>query len=757
MLRRLEGSPAPPGGPRLRTAGQLRDGRNPPVCEPLVVAVSTLVIAASFAVTMLSAYGVAAMLPPAVRAVVGVLAVLTVPGLPVAALLRLPTNGVFTSVAVSLSLAVNVLLAQLNYAGGLHQPYAVQYAVLALGGVATVTLARRRHGENHASDVLSNSAAPTVPLNLRRTRIALAPNRGRWLSVGLLVAAALWFFSAVRRLDIDAAGSLGLLGALGVDYYVGLALLCFVLVIEYRRSAFDRPVIAVSNVVLIAYITMPVAWSMGTAPFVTAYVHRMITNWLVQLGGLPPPVDARISWAGFFSAAANLVTTTGLRDSAILLVSASLVLGVCLMFPVHAIGLAITGSRRAAWLGVTILTLFNWYQQDYFAPQAVAMLFYATILAVLFWQLRRSNLPRLPGGRLRRLAAAWMRVPGQVSGRDATWTLAMELVLVVILAAMVVAHQLTPLAAIGVLLIFSVCGLTRYNLLWLAATVMFIAWFSYGAYAYWQGHLGQVIADIGGVDQTLNASVSEKITGDPVYSRMQLLRIVAALVLMVMAGIGWLRLRRIRGSRPMLAVAVALAPFSLVLLQSYGGEVAIRAFLYASPVLSPLAALSVLPLLRPRTARKMLRGLTAATAWCVLFLLAVMVTANRGLNISFERTTPHEVAIASELVSRIQNSGLGYWGQGALYGVPRTFELEDRCFVSAQELADCTAQPAVEYFSNTQQDENFIHYSLGVSRATAEKAITLLRTQKGYLTVYDSGGIVVLRRPGAPAIQLGVD
>ena len=167
----------------------------------------------------------------------------------------------------------------------------------------------------------------------------------------------------------------------------------------------------------------------------------------------------------------------------------------------------------------------------------------------------------------------------------------------VILAAMVVAHQLTPLAAIGALLIFAICGLTRYNLLWLAAAVLFIAWFSYGAYPYWQGHLGQVIADIGGVDQNLNSSVSQKITGDPVYSRMQLLRIVAALVLMGMAGIGWLRLRRISGSRPMLAAAVALAPFGLVLLQSYGGEVAIRAFLYASPVLSPLAALSVMPLL----------------------------------------------------------------------------------------------------------------------------------------------------------------
>ncbi|OYN79957.1 hypothetical protein CG716_10885 [Mycolicibacterium sphagni] len=714
-------------------------------------------IFASYTVTVLSAFGAAGVLPPAVRAVVGVLAVLTMPGLPIAALLRMPTNGVFTSVAVSVSLAVNVLLAQLNYAGSLHQPYLVQYTVLAAGGVATGVLTLRWHRENQELSRAPNAAEARLSAMLRWMRRSVASTGNRGISVSLLLVVVLLFFSAVHRLNVETAGSLGLIGALGLDYFAGMALLCVLLVIEYRRAALDRPVIAASNVVLITYITMPVAWSMGTAPFVTAYVHRMITNWMVQLGGLPPPVDARISWAGFFSAGANLVTTTGLDDSGILLVSASLVMGVCLMFPVHAVGLAITGSRRIAWLGVTMLILFNWYQQDYFAPQAVAMQFYATILAVLFWQLRTSNVPRIPGDRFKRLTTAWMRVPGRVPGCDGSSTLAMELVLVVILAAMVVEHQLTPLASIGALLIFSICGVTRYNLLWLVATVLFIAWFCYGAYPYWQGHLGQVIADIGGVDQNLNSSVSEKITGDPVYSRMQLLRIVAALVLMGMAGIGWLRLRRMRGSRPVLAAAVALAPFTLVLLQSYGGEVAIRAFLYASPVLSPLAALSVMPLLRPRTSRNALRRLTAATSWCVLFVLALLVTANRGLNISFERTTPHEAEIAGQLVDQLRNSGLGYWGQGALYGVPRTFELEDRCFVSAEKLADCTAKPAVDYFSNTQQDENFIRYSLGVSRATADKAIDLLRTEKGYQTVYDSGGIVVLKRPEAPFISLGRD
>lgn len=734
MLHTVESPPAPPA---LRTPL--------PPWVPLTVVVSAALIAASLVVTVLARVGVADVLPPSVRAVVGVLAVFAIPGLPVAALLRLP-HGLFAGVAVSVSLAVNILVAQFNYAGDFHRPYAAQYAVLTLGVVATAVLARQwyRHP----------GSAPVAGV-LRWARSGLAPTGDRRISATLLLAVVVLFATAVYRLDVHAAGALGVVGILGVDYWVGMVLLCVVFVIEYRRAAIDRLTIAVANVVLTAYITMPVAWSLGTAPFVTGYVHRMITNWLITAGTLPPPVDARISWAGFFSAAANLITTTGLYDSVILVVSASLVFGVLLMFPVYAIGLSITGSRRVAWLGVTMLTLFNWYQQDYFAPQAVAMQFYATILAVLLWQLRNSNVPALAGSWARRMTTAWRRIPGRVSGRGGGWTLAVEATLVLILAAMVVEHQLTPLSAIGALVVFAVAGVTRYKLLWLAAFVMFIFWFRYGATAYWTGHLGQVISDIGGVDQNLNSSVSQKITGDPTYRRMQLLRLVAALVVMGMAGLGWLRLRRLPRSRPWLIAALALGPFGLVLLQSYGGEVAIRAFLYGSPVLSPLAALSIMPLLRPRSGGVVARRVTAAAAGIVLLFTALLVTANRGLNISFERTTPHELAIGTELVDRIGNAGLGYWGQGALYGVPRKFELKTACFESAEDLADCTAQPEVQYFSNTQQDENFVRYSAGVSRDTTQRALELLQTEKGYQKIYDSGGVLVLKRPDVPDVHLG--
>ena len=180
--------------------------------------------------------------------------------------------------------------------------------------------------------------------------------------------------------------------------------------------------LASANVVLLVYITMPVAWADRTAPFPTAYTHRNIMNWVADLGVLPPPVDARMSWAGFFSAGAQLMKIGGITDSDVFLVSASLIFGILLMYPLYAIGLAISRSTRIAWLSVTVYIMFNWYQQDYFSPQAVALQLYATILAILLWQLRTAHVPALVGSRMKRMCTASLRVPGRVPRRSRRWT-----------------------------------------------------------------------------------------------------------------------------------------------------------------------------------------------------------------------------------------------------------------------------------------------------------------------------------------------
>jgi len=712
---------------------------------PLIVVASSSLIGVSLVLTLLSAAGVADFLPVGPRAVIVCLVALTLPGLPVAALLRLPSNGIFASVAIAISLATTVLLAQVNFLAGLGQSYLIQVLELVASAVATGFVARQWYSHRETT-TLSTALAGVVG--------RLAPRGNRAPSIGLLAGALILFVSAVVRLNTDGAGKLGLLQALGVDYFVGAGLLSVVLAIEYRRTVVDRAMVALTNVVLITYITMPVALADHTAPFVTAYVHRIITNWIVALGTLPPPVDARISWAGFFSAAAQLTTIGELHDSAVFVASASLGFGLILVYPLYAIGFSISRDEKTAWLGVTVFTLFNWYQQDYFAPQAVGMQFYATIIAVLLWQVRAANIPSLSGGRVRRFAIAWMRIPGRAAGRSARWTQAVELILVLIIAAMVVSHQLTPVVTVAALVVFATMGLTRSKLLWLIALLIFVAWFSYGAYGFWQGHLGEILSDIGGVDSNLNSSVSGDRSADPTYGRMQYLRIAASLLVFGCAGLGWLRMPR--GECRPLVGTLAIMPFGLIALQSYGGEVAIRCFLYASPLLASLAAIVLRALLRPPSANSRMRWPAAILTVGLFFTLTVWVTTNRGLNTSFEHSTREEVEISDQVRQQVGDAPIAYWGQGGLNGIVYRFDLDANCLRSAEALADCTARPEILYFTETNQDDTYLEYRMGVDVKTIRDAVDILVSEKGFEMAYRGDHIRVLRRNDAPRLTLGV-
>lgn len=738
MTHRTDPARRPAGGPIVVRPARVVPNRV--AAESLIVASTSTLIVVSLALTVLTAVGAAQTLPSGMRAAVVCAVGLTLPGLPIAGLLRLPFNGIFASVVIAVSISANTLLAQLNFGSGIRQPFIIHAVMLAIAAVALCCFVVRWRSDAPAV----RSWGELVSAKLRNP---ITPARRP--SIALLTASAVVFGVAVTRLDTRAAGALGVLQALGLDYLFGLLILCTVLAIEYRRPTLDRAMIAIANVVLIVYVTMPVAWADRTAPFSTAYVHAFITNWMVELGTLPPPLDARVSWAGFFSTIAQFMTIGGVQDSDVFIVDASLIFGVLLVFPVYAIGHALGGNPRGAWLGVTVYVLFNWYQQDYFAPQAVAMQLYATVLAVLLWQMKFAAVPNLSGPSWKQFFTAWMRIPGRVAHRTSGWTVGMEMVLVVVIAALVVTHQLTPVAMIAALVLFTLMGLTRHKVLWLAAVLIFVAWFTYGAHDFWQGHLGDIITDIGGVDQNLNASVAARPAGDPVYGRMQYLRIAASVLIVATAAVGLLKMPR--GSQKPLLLALAVAPFSIVLVQSYGGEVAIRSFLYASPVLAPLAALVALPLLGV-VERQWIAGVATAVAF---FTLAVWVTTDRGLNTSFEHTTPEEVAVSRALLDHVDADRLAYWGQGAMYGLSKSFELSPTCLDSSAALAECASPSYVDYVVDSDQDEKYLQYQSGVDPGMIRQAMDILLSDKGFEMMYDGRDIRVLKRDGAPTIDLG--
>ncbi len=695
---------------------------------------------------MLSMFGLGDLVPTTVRVAVVVLSAVTLPGLPIALWLRLPRNGIFASVAVALSLASTLLLSQLSNVAGLHNPFVVQLLILGMATVPTVLLAKRRRQQ---PSVFGASSGRSFLGSVRASLVGVSG-----YSIAMLAVAVALFVAGVSELDAGRSGATGLIGILGIKYIAGLAVLGLVLALEYSRTVINTATLAVSNVILVMYMAMPVAWSDGTAPFSTAYVHRYIADWIFDIGALPPPVDARISWSGFFSGAAQLMSIASLNDSAVFVTSASFFFGVLLIFPVYAIALALSRSARTAWLGVTVFVLFNWYQQDYFAPQAVAMQLYATILAVLIWQLRAAHLPMLGGGRFAGLMGAWSRLPGRVPDTDARWSLAMEAVLVTLVAAVVVSHQLTPLVTIGALMSMSVLGVTRHKLLWLAALLIFVAWFTYGASAYWQGHLGEVLRELGSVRSSLGVGVSNRIAGDPVYGRMQLLRIGAGALLFVMAAVGWYRIRRTKFW--LIAAALAVQPFMLILVQSYGGEVVIRCFLYASPVLAPLSAIALRSMLPLRTRARERRWALTLMTGVLLLIFALWGLTNRGLNTSFEHTEQAELAVSEQLVKQADPGSITYWGQGTLLGLPRGHDIGAACIEAGRDLAECTAAEDASYLIVTRQDEKLLEYRYRVDHDEVARAIERLVYFYAFTPVYRSELVSVLMRTGAPPVSLGI-
>jgi hypothetical protein len=246
--------------------GDFRHAKGTEDPAPLVALAAAVLIALSAVITLLSLIGCADYVPSVVRMTIVCAVALTLPGLPLAALLKLPSNGIFASVTVAVSIAANVLLSQLDFGLRVDQPHLQQFALLGVSAGAAVLLLRRWRSEaadHRPATILQVAKARVASVELTRSSLAL-------------IAGALVLFAvAVHRLDPGAAGRLGLIQALGLDYFAGLAILAAVLAIEYRRRRIQPAMLALTNVTLIGYLVLPVALSDRTAPFVTAYVHRL--------------------------------------------------------------------------------------------------------------------------------------------------------------------------------------------------------------------------------------------------------------------------------------------------------------------------------------------------------------------------------------------------------------------------------------------------------------------------------------------------
>src|SRR5262249_34253796 len=124
---------------------------------------------------------------------------------------------------------------------------------------------------------------------------------------------------------------------------------------------------------------------------------------------------------------------------------------------------------------------------------------------------------------------------------------------------------------------------------------IFAAWVSFAAVAFWSGHMSSLFGGIGALGSNVTSSVSGRISGSAsVHSLVLYSRVAFAGTVIILALAGLAR-RRHLALDDRVAFVLLCVPFAGFAMQGYGGEMALRIYLFALPGIAILAAYLFFP------------------------------------------------------------------------------------------------------------------------------------------------------------------
>nr|WP_107481409.1 lipopolysaccharide biosynthesis protein [Streptomyces malaysiense] len=452
------------------------------------------------------------------------------------------------------------------------------------------------------------------------------------LLTALLITAFLLYWLPVLRLkegDLDRMGGLGLVSVLPPPTLAGAALLVVVFAGLLWQRREHRGLLLVTLLVTVVSLHALPAVVESEPRFATAWQHLGFLDYIDRTGSAVPYLDARWSWPGFFAVAAFAGRACGVTDFTEVIRWWPTAIQLAYLAPVWLLARSVRADWRARWTGVWLFVLCGWVGQDYFSPQGFTFLLYLLFAAILLVWFRP---PRALTARLR---------PGETEpppvGRGTRTVLL--LLLLGLYAATVPAHQLTPFVMLGVLAALVLLRRCELRGLPLLCAVVVAVWLGFMAEPYWSGHFDDLFGGIGGIGGNVSTSVSGRIQGgDPTHKLVLYTRVLLAGAVLALACWGWWRRRR-AGYRERSLPVLALVPFLGFGMQSYGGEMALRVFMFAVPGAALLGALALFP--RPAGPRRPVLAPGAALL-AGLLLMGGFLVARWG-NEPFERTRPGEV------------------------------------------------------------------------------------------------------------------
>ncbi len=471
----------------------------------------------------------------------------------------------------------------------------------------------------------------------------------------LLATAALvvWHFS-LHTIHPYHVGPIGLVKQLSPLWWLAVILAGGAILTELRldRPRWPAMVAGLVGLAVVLHGTLPATESVPR--FSTEYYVAGFSDYLGRTGQALPRLDVRMSWPAMFAAAGMAARAMGV-STLWFLRWCPLVLNLALLIPLKSIANTCLRSSRAQWAALAIFLASDWIDQDYFSPQGLNLFLFLAAVAILLRVFSAGGYPirafRLVmasdlWGRVKRVLLRALKLPfGAEAGEhpeldtSAGYRVATLAVLLVILGASAVSHQITPAALCLVFLGLTVTGRTSLRMLWLLMAVLVWAWLSWEGHTYWSNHLSKVFGSAGQVGSTLNSSVTSRLQGSSFGRKLvQDGRILTAGITWLGAIIGFVALWR-RGRTLWTLAIVAAAPVAVAGAVSYGGEVALRVLLFS---LAPAAVL-----IASLIDFEPLRRTSVVICLAVAIALLALFPLDRFGNESFEAIAPGDLAAAA--------------------------------------------------------------------------------------------------------------
>jgi len=411
----------------------------------------------------------------------------------------------------------------------------------------------------------SRHAAPGVRRRPRRSRLVAS----------LLVVSLVSWLIALPGIPHARISQFGLLATASPLLLISLILAAAAFAVSVRAANF---LAASASLVLIAVEQrLPTAVSTSVPLYSWTYKHLGVVDYIRQHGHLAHGVDVYHGWPGLFAFTAWFSDLTGVSPLTFAHWFTPVVHGL-LLWLIYGLGRAWQLDPMAALVASFLFETLNWVGQDYYSPQATAIV----------------------------LSAGFLMIVGQSRDRAAGVPVALT-----VFGALVMTHQLTPFWLILACLVLTL--LRRLHPRWLVVAMMVMAGV-FVAFNYDSISQFSLIS----LHPVQNAKSNVPTVG--VYGQRVTSLIVRALsVTLWLSALAAAAIRWRRRAGFIEPAVLAFSSFMLLGGQSYGGEAIFRVFLYSLFGCSILVAPAVVSLLRTKR--------TVAVPAAALVMAAVVASA----------------------------------------------------------------------------------------------------------------------------------